>query len=232
MTARTEIITKAYENKLRRMAMRQGFTLLKSKVRDPQAIAYGGWTIVNAETGMIEAGHNGFLNMHEVAAFLRSEKPDKRPLFKDLSDLRVIPIGHNRIIACDEDEAYIYRLWEDAGDGNTVMEYAVNLLLGGEWSDTAEEWLINNNEVWETYLKRKAEYERLESAYQQVQEDVREGKPGVDQSYSWDLFERFEKAWCALSEAREPIKKAIDAATDRSIKRVLDKRTEQKDDAA
>ena len=39
---------KVRENRLRRMARRQGLVLKKSRVRDPRALDYGKWLIVDA----------------------------------------------------------------------------------------------------------------------------------------------------------------------------------------
>lgn len=42
---------KAYENRLRRMADRQGLRLMKSRMRDRYAFGYGTYCLVNARTG-------------------------------------------------------------------------------------------------------------------------------------------------------------------------------------
>jgi hypothetical protein len=39
---------KVRENRLRRMAKRQGLQLLKSRARDPRAIGYGGYMLVDS----------------------------------------------------------------------------------------------------------------------------------------------------------------------------------------
>lgn len=39
---------KVHENRLRRMAERQGYTLVKSRRRDPRALDYGRYWLVNA----------------------------------------------------------------------------------------------------------------------------------------------------------------------------------------
>lgn len=44
---------KAYENKLRRMADRQGLRLMKSRLRDPYATGYGSYCLVDARTGAL-----------------------------------------------------------------------------------------------------------------------------------------------------------------------------------
>lgn len=53
MTNQTE---KIRENRLRRMAERQGVALVKSRRRDPRAIDYGGWMIVDPSTNAVVAG--------------------------------------------------------------------------------------------------------------------------------------------------------------------------------
>jgi hypothetical protein len=47
---------KARENRLRRMAERQGLALRKSRRRDPRAWDYGLWMIVDLETNTVVAG--------------------------------------------------------------------------------------------------------------------------------------------------------------------------------
>lgn len=57
------------ENRLRRMAKRQGLELKKSPRRDPRAIGYGTYMLVDARTSTIKAGdqQNGYgLDMDEV----------------------------------------------------------------------------------------------------------------------------------------------------------------------
>ncbi|HWK18748.1 MAG TPA: hypothetical protein VNR66_14950, partial [Solirubrobacteraceae bacterium] len=44
------------EQRLRRMADRQGLRLEKSRTRDPRAIDYGGWMIVDLATNAVVAG--------------------------------------------------------------------------------------------------------------------------------------------------------------------------------
>lgn len=63
---------KIRENRLRRAAERQGLKLVKSKRRDPRALDYAGWMITNAQTGSIEAGSHGLLNLDEVERFLNA----------------------------------------------------------------------------------------------------------------------------------------------------------------
>jgi len=47
---------KVRENKLRRMADRQGLQLIKSRRRDPRAIDYGGYMLIEARTNAIVLG--------------------------------------------------------------------------------------------------------------------------------------------------------------------------------
>lgn len=64
---------KVYENQCRRAADRQGFRLVKSRSRDPRAVDYGGYMLVDAATGVVEAGELGSsaaLTLTEVAEFL------------------------------------------------------------------------------------------------------------------------------------------------------------------
>lgn len=50
---------KVYENRMRRMAERQGLRLVKSKRRDPRAIDFGKFMLTDADTGAIVAGASG-----------------------------------------------------------------------------------------------------------------------------------------------------------------------------
>ena len=47
---------KTTENRLRRKLDRMGYTLQKSRARDPDGLTYGGYQIVNKETGGVDAG--------------------------------------------------------------------------------------------------------------------------------------------------------------------------------
>lgn len=55
---------KVHENLLRRMAQRQGFTLHRSRRRDPLALDYGTWTING------KGAPRGSLTLDEVEHFL------------------------------------------------------------------------------------------------------------------------------------------------------------------
>ena len=64
---------KVRENKLRRMAERQGLRLEKSRRRDPRAYDYGTYQLVDANTNwLVASNHNtGYgLDLDEVEAVL------------------------------------------------------------------------------------------------------------------------------------------------------------------
>jgi hypothetical protein len=61
---------KVRQNRLRRAAARQGFKLVKSKRRDPRALDYSLWTIINTQNNTVEAGGNERLSIDEVERFL------------------------------------------------------------------------------------------------------------------------------------------------------------------
>lgn len=52
-----EPVTKVIENRLRRVARRQGYTLRRSRVRDPRAASYGRYRL---------EGHHSFENASET----------------------------------------------------------------------------------------------------------------------------------------------------------------------
>jgi hypothetical protein len=71
MTERTR------ETRLRRMADRQGLRLVKSRRRDPRAIDYGGYMLVDQQTNGVIAGTGAIGRPHwsldDVEEFLTSE---------------------------------------------------------------------------------------------------------------------------------------------------------------
>ena len=66
---------KVWENRLRRMAKRQALQLMKSRVRDPRAVDFGRYMIVDPYTNTIVAGgHGGFdLTIDQVEAYLTED---------------------------------------------------------------------------------------------------------------------------------------------------------------
>jgi hypothetical protein len=47
---------KVRENRLRRMADRRGLRLERSRARDPQALTFGGYQLINLQTGGCDFG--------------------------------------------------------------------------------------------------------------------------------------------------------------------------------
>jgi hypothetical protein len=47
---------KVRENRLRRMADRQGYRLEKSRARDPRDLTFGGYQLINIEIGGVDFG--------------------------------------------------------------------------------------------------------------------------------------------------------------------------------
>jgi hypothetical protein len=70
--------TKVRENRLRRSADRQGFALRKSGRRDPRAIDYGAYALVDPDTGLVVAGTTaaGRFNftLDDVEAWLNGDR--------------------------------------------------------------------------------------------------------------------------------------------------------------
>jgi hypothetical protein len=61
---------KVRENRLRRMAERQGYILRKSRRRDPRAIDYGTWYLIDAHYNALVGQ---FENMDQVEGRLNSD---------------------------------------------------------------------------------------------------------------------------------------------------------------
>lgn len=61
---------KTRETRLRRMAERQGFKLMKSRTRDGRALDYGRWWVVDPNTNGIVAGEPGYMDIDGVERFL------------------------------------------------------------------------------------------------------------------------------------------------------------------
>ena len=68
-------VGKVYENRLRQIAERQGLRLIKSRRRDPRALDYGGWRIVDTRSNGVVAGNlrDGGMTLAEVAAYLQDD---------------------------------------------------------------------------------------------------------------------------------------------------------------
>lgn len=69
---------KTRETRLRRMADRQGVRLVKSRRRDPRAIDYGGYMLVDLQTNTIVAGTETLGRPHwsldDVERYLTGER--------------------------------------------------------------------------------------------------------------------------------------------------------------
>jgi hypothetical protein len=66
---------KVRENRLRRMAERQGHQLVKSRRRDPRAYDYGRYWITEPATKVIVAGHDRFgMSLDEAEVWLTGEE--------------------------------------------------------------------------------------------------------------------------------------------------------------
>jgi len=66
---------KVRENRLRRMAERQGLMLQKSKRRDPKAIDFGGYMLIDAATNTAVLGSTSFAfsaDLDEIETYLTS----------------------------------------------------------------------------------------------------------------------------------------------------------------
>jgi hypothetical protein len=70
------INAKVYENRLRRMAERQGLKVIKSRRRDPHAIGYGTYWIVDPTiNGTVAGDSNVGLSLAEVEDHLMRREP-------------------------------------------------------------------------------------------------------------------------------------------------------------
>jgi hypothetical protein len=65
---------KVRENRLRRMAERQGLALRKSRRRDPRAIDYGVFWLVDPGLNWIVAGELGGWNLDQIEEYLTSDR--------------------------------------------------------------------------------------------------------------------------------------------------------------
>jgi hypothetical protein len=67
---------KVRENRVRRMAKRQGMKLMKSRRRDPLAIDYGGYMLVGIHTNTVEYGGSPYAfcaSLDDVENYLMQE---------------------------------------------------------------------------------------------------------------------------------------------------------------
>ena len=80
---------KVRENRLRRMAKRQGLELHKSGRRDPRALSYGTWWLVDLETDKVVLHHRTLatgeivgVTLDEVEQVLASDREVLDPLLE------------------------------------------------------------------------------------------------------------------------------------------------------
>jgi hypothetical protein len=64
---------KTREQRLRRAARRQGLELMKSRTRDPRALDYGRWYILDGQTSAIVAGDPNRMDLDDVERYLLGE---------------------------------------------------------------------------------------------------------------------------------------------------------------
>ena len=73
----TGMAEKVRENRLRRIAARQGLSLVKSRRRDQRAVDYGGYMIVDVSTNAVVAGTGAIGRPHwtldDVEEYLASD---------------------------------------------------------------------------------------------------------------------------------------------------------------
>jgi hypothetical protein len=70
MAAATKGAEKIRENRIRRMAERQGLALGKSRRRDPRALDYGGHWLTDARTSKRVVGGEHGTTLDEIEAYL------------------------------------------------------------------------------------------------------------------------------------------------------------------
>ena len=66
---------KVRQNLLRRMAERQALRLTKSRRRDPRAFDYGGWWLIDTQTGETVLGGRAGLGLDAIEAHLTGTVP-------------------------------------------------------------------------------------------------------------------------------------------------------------
>jgi len=75
---------KVLENRLRRMADRQGLRLRKSRARDPRALTYDGYDLVDVRSGGVVCGWGTTgiygADLEEIEKFLTGDDPEDAPM--------------------------------------------------------------------------------------------------------------------------------------------------------
>ncbi len=65
---------KVRENRVRRMAARQGLILRKSRRRDPHALDYGGYWLIDDEANTLIVGERWGMSLDDVEAWLNRDR--------------------------------------------------------------------------------------------------------------------------------------------------------------
>ena len=69
--------TKVRENRVRRIAERRGFKLAKSRLRDPYAVGYGGYMLIDARRNFAVLGGQHFdfsASLEDVEEYLTKQE--------------------------------------------------------------------------------------------------------------------------------------------------------------
>lgn len=69
-----EVAEKVRENRLRRVAARRGLILQKSRRRDPQALDYGAYWLIDAESNRLIFGDQWGTDLDGIEEFLSPEE--------------------------------------------------------------------------------------------------------------------------------------------------------------
>jgi hypothetical protein len=70
---------KTRESRLRRAARRHGLTLVKSRRRDPRALDFGNYWVVDPQTGGLVAGCQGCgMSLDDVQTFFAGDSGDRQ----------------------------------------------------------------------------------------------------------------------------------------------------------
>ena len=64
---------KVYENKMRRAAARQGYRLTKSRRRDPRAVDFGKYWLIDPDMNGLVAGDQFGWTLEEIEQYLSGE---------------------------------------------------------------------------------------------------------------------------------------------------------------
>jgi hypothetical protein len=136
-----EAEAKVREARLRRMAERQGLYLRKSRRRDPLALAYGGYQLIDPRSSSLVfgevAGYGFGVSLDDIEDYLRRPRVDRHPdraVSNGQSSAGVVvervpvPAWANDLLLRRPDQADVLVLPQRVRDGRG--EYAVDDLVG------------------------------------------------------------------------------------------------------